>query len=284
MMRPVVEFRKIGEMSYSKKKNAAESKSFKFLVIVLAVAAAIGIAVAVLTPPDLDANFCPIDKSKIQPHKVSMLIDITDKLSNQNKKIVNELLQDWVSSGVSSQKLSIYSLNTSNINEFEDIDTLCSPPNARLLAFSYGRQKADQRIGEFKKRLLDKIEQGSATKNTLNTSRILESVRQITNGPGWFPGSSRLILITDLIEKSDFADFYNAIPPKFSDWVLRPANQSLVNSMQMGKGDRVQVCQLLTEKPSFASRERAAEFWVELFRFKGVSEVVFTCNQIVRDK
>jgi hypothetical protein len=271
-------------MSYSLKKQAAESKARKFLFIVLGLSLILGITFLVISPPSLDDNFCPVDRSKIKRHRFSMLIDITSDLTNQNKKIVNALVADWTSNGIPSQMLSIYSLNTSNIREFEDIDTICTPPNALILGFTYGQQRANQRISQFKARIQDVVNQASLpTHGKLTSSKILESLRQITNGPSWISGSSRLILISDLIEKSEFADFYNSNVPTFSNWLEKKSNKGLVDSIQLSRGDKVQICQLLTEKPSYESRERAKQFWIDLIAYKGITEVFFTCNGIVRD-
>ena len=271
-------------MSYSLKKQAAESKARKLLFIVLGVSLILGIAILVISPPPLDDNFCPLEKSRIKKHRYSMLIDITSDLTNQNKKIVNALVGDWTSNGIPHQMLSIYSLNTANIREFEDIDTICSPPNSWVLGFSYGRQRANQRISEFKTRIQAVVNQASRSSNgQLTNSKIFESLRQITNSPGWISGSSRLILVSDLIEKSEFADFYNLSIPTFSSWIDNKNNKGLVDSMQFSRGDKVQICQLLTEKPGYESRERAKKFWIDLFAYKGISEVFFTCNGIVRD-
>ncbi|MBT8566708.1 hypothetical protein G6675_04040 [Polynucleobacter paneuropaeus] len=270
-------------MSYLHKKNLAESKAKRFLFIVLAISAFLAIVFAVITPPALDENFCPVDKLKIKPHRFFMLIDITSELTNQNKKIVSNIASDWVSGGPSSQMLSIYSLNTANIKDFEDIDTICSPPNALLLGISYGQQKANQRIDKFKARIREVVDKASRPNSQLTSSKILESVMQITNGPNWLPGTSRLIMVSDLIEKSDAADFYAGNIPKFSDWVAKQENKGLVNSIKMTRGDRVQICQVLTEKPGYQAREQAAQFWLDLFAYKGVSEVFFACSGIAKD-
>lgn len=270
-------------MSYYIKKHNAEKKASKILGVVILGAVFLAFVVWLITPSQLDENFCPVDKSSIQPYRLSMLIDISDSLTGNNTKIVEAIISDWVDSGSRGQKLAIYSLNTSAINNFEDTDTICSPPNKNLLQFAYGRQKANGRIEKFKARVADSIKKSSAANLTINDSLIIESVRQITNGPNWFPGSSRLILISDLIEKSQVADFYNKPVPSFSDWIKSDQNRSLVDSIQLSKGDKVQICQLLTNRPSYASRDAAKIFWVDLFKYKGVSEIFFACNGLVKD-
>lgn len=270
-------------MTYLHKKQIAETKAKRFLYIVLGIAALLAIMFWIIVPPSLDENFCPVEKSKIKPHRFFMMIDVTSDLTNQNKKIVNNLALDWISGGPSSQMLSIYSLNTSNIKDFEDIDTICSPPNPFVLGFSYGQQKANQRINEFKSRIRKVIDSASRPSSQLTNSKILESISQITNGPNWVPGSSRLIMISDLIEKSNFADFYSGNVPAFNDWITKKENQGLVNSIQMGKGDRVQICQVLTERPGYQAREQAKQFWIDLFAYKAISEVIFACNGVARD-
>jgi hypothetical protein len=270
-------------MSYLHKKHIAESKAKRFLYIVLGISLFLAVVFWVITPPTLDENFCPVDKLKIKPHRFFMLIDITSDLTNQNKKIVNNLASDWVMGGPSSQMLSIYSLNTSNIRDFEDIDTICSPPNSLLLGISYGQQKANQRIEKFKARIKEVVDKASRPNSQLISSKILESVMQVTNGPNWVPGTSRLIMVSDLIEKSDAADFYNGNIPVFNDWVIKKDNKGLVNSIKMMRGDRVQICQVLTEKPGYQAREQAKQFWIDLFAYKGISEVFFACSGVAKD-
>jgi len=270
-------------MSYYIKKHNAEKKASKILGVVILAAVFLATIVWLLTPSQLDENFCPVDKASIKPYRLSMLIDISDSLTANNTKIIDAIVSDWVDSGSRAQKLAIYSLNTSTINNFQDTDTICSPPNQKLLQFAYGRQKAKDRIEKFKARVAESIKKSSVANSAISDSLIIESVRQITNGPHWFPGSSRLILISDLIEKSQVADFYNKPVPLFSDWIKNDQNRSLVASIQLSKGDKVQICQLLTDKPGYASRDAAKIFWVDLFKFKGVSEIFFACNGLVKD-
>ncbi len=270
-------------MSYYIKKQNAEKKASKILGLVILMALFLAFVVWILTPSQLDDNFCPVDKANIQPNRLSVLIDISDSLTSNNIKIVEAIITDWVDGGSRAQKLAIYSLNTSSINNFEDTDTICSPPSKKLLQFAYGRQKANQRIEKFKTRVQDSIKKSSAANSVISDSLIIESVRQITNGPNWFTGSSRLVLISDLIEKSQVADFYNKPVPNFSDWIKFDQNRSLVDSIQLSKGDKVQICQLLTNKPGYTSRDAAKIFWVDLFKYKGVAEIFFACNGLVKD-
>jgi len=271
-------------MNYTQKKKSAESKSKKVLTIVVLVSLILIIVVYLLTPPNLNDNFCPDDNNQIQANHYSVLIDVTDSLSKLNRKIVDGIVFDWLERSPPMQKLAVYSLNTATLSDFEDIDTICSPPNASLLSFKYGRQKALNRINEFKKRLMQSIDKSSITTTKLNDSKILESVRQITNSPNWFPGSSRLVLISDLIEKSSYANFYSRDVPDFEDWVKINSNKDLLSSISLTRGDKVQICQLHTDKPNESARRKAKEFWVNLIAYKGVDEVFEVCNGMVNNK
>jgi hypothetical protein len=268
-------------MSYSLKKQTAENKATKLLLVILSFGVTLAIIFFILSPPQLADNFCPLDKSKIKNRKMALLIDISSSLSNQNKKIVNEVVADWISKSEPYQMLSIYSLNTSNINDFEDIDTICSPPNSKILSFALGQKQAKERLDQFKTRIKNNIEASSKNNSQLTDSKIIESIRQITNGPNWTMGHSRLILISDLIEKSQYADFYSKPVPNFDNWKESKIHESLINDIKLFRGDKVQICQLLTDKPGYEAREKAQKFWIDLLNYKKISEVYFTCNGLV---
>ncbi len=270
-------------MNFSEKKRKAEKNASFFLYGVLTLSIIIGLVFYALTPADLNENFCPTDKTKINSTHVSVVIDLSDELTNLNKKIVKSILFDWLDSGIEHQELSVYSLNSEDIKTFEDIDTICSPPSQVLLSFKYGRQKANQRVRSFKDRLQKSIESASAVDRKLQKSRILESIRQVTNSPNWIKGSSRLVLISDLIENSELADFYSQPVPDFKNWLESNNNRTgLVNSIQISKGDKVQICQLQTDKPNFSARDKSKLFWVELFDYKGIDEIAFNCSGLIK--
>ena len=86
-----------------------------------------------------------------------------------------------------------------------------------------------------------------------------------------------------MIENSQYADFYSKSVPEFSNWIIKSGNKGIVDSILMSKGDKVQICQLLTDHPGHSERERAKVFWIEFFKYKEITEVFFTCNGIVKD-
>lgn len=270
-------------MSILDKKSAADKKASIFLYGVLGLTLILALTISILTPPELDENFCPKDSTKLNSHHISMLIDLSDELTNLNKKIVKSILFDWLESGTNQQKMSIYSLSSSDMNSFEDIDTICSPPSKLLLSFGLGRQKAEDKIKKFKSKMENIIDAGSKAPVKLQESKILESIRQITNSPNWFTGHSRLVIVSDLIEKSQYGDFYSKKAPDFDEWIRSPDNKSLIDEINISRGDGVQICQLRTDKPNFDARTAAKMFWVSLLEYKGIKEVALHCNGIVRD-
>lgn len=270
-------------MSRVEKILAKEKKSKLILFSVVFLFIALLVISNLVAPPELDNNFCPKDSEKVDSHHISMLIDLSDELTNLNKKIVKSILFDWLESGTSQQKLSIYSLKSTDMNSFEDIDTVCSPPSKLSLSSRLGREKAEQKINQFKIRMEGIIEAGSKVSMKLNESKLLESIRQVSNSPNWYVGHSRLVIVSDLIEKSRYANFYSKEVPDFHEWIASPENQSLISDINISRGDKVQICQLRTDKPGFDARNKAKLFWISLLQLKGVKEVALNCNGIVKD-
>ena len=271
-------------MSYLNKKKNAEEKSIRFLIIVVIISLLLGLFVFILMPPQLKDDFCPKDSSKLYKHRLSILIDLSTPLNSQNQKIVNNMINYWLENNKPMQKISIYFLKSNDIDDFDESITLCSPPKSQILAFAYGRQKAHKTIENFKNKIESVLNDDIKTKTNLNSSKILESVRQITNSSNWISGSSRLVLISDLIEYSKFANFLSIPVPTYDSWINLSANKGLVNSIQIGRGDRFQICQLYTNQPEYKERENALVFWTQLLQKKGVDETQLRCDGIVMDQ
>jgi hypothetical protein len=87
-----------------------------------------------------------------------------------------------------------------------------------------------------------------------------------------------------LIEYSKFANFLTLPVPTYESWVSSSANKGLVNAIQIGRGDRFQICQLYTDQPEYKEREKALIFWTELLQKKGVDETQLRCDGIVMDQ
>lgn len=265
-------------MSYILKRKSAEKKSFAILGGVILSSIALGLLIYAMAPPEMDENFCPIDQTKINPIRISVLVDTTSGLTKFNAKALDGYLQGWINNAPKYQSLTIYPLSDSNISSFDSSESLCTPPSDFFMKFTYGKKKADERKGQFKDRVL------TAKKSTLNSSsasdsKILEAVRQMTNSTQWRPGSSRLVLISDLMEKSGNANFYSSVPV-FSQWILNPNNAAIVQSIRIGKGDQVQICQLTTDGSQPNTLIAAHNFWESLFEFKKVKEVLDSCAHI----
>ena len=103
----------------------------------------------------------------------------------------------------------------------------------------------------------------------------------MTNSPNWLRGTSKLVLISDLIEKSRFANFFAGAIPDFDSWVKDPNHRAIVEAIKFSKGDQIQICQLLTDKPSALARERALAFWQGMFSAYG-SKIQLSCNGVVQ--
>ena len=263
-------------MNYISKRKTAEKKSFLILGGVIFLAFALGILIVLMSPPEMADNFCPNDQSKIYPLRISVLVDATSGFTKFNSKVLDGYMQGWMNNAPNYQSLTIYPLNDGNINAFDSTDTLCTPPSDFLMKFTYGKKRADARKQLFRDRVL------AAKKSTINSiaasdSRILEAVRQMTNSSQWKTGSSRLVLISDLMEKSGSGNFYS-IAPDFNQWILNPNNAALISSIHIGKGDQVQICQLVTDGAQPNLLIAAHNFWISLFEYKKVKEVLDSCS------
>lgn len=265
-------------MNYISKRKAAEKKSFVILAAVVLLTVVFGVLMFLMSPPEMDENFCPIDQSKMNPIRISVLVDATSGFTKFNAKALDGYMQGWMNNAPKYQSLTIYPLSDGNINLFDSSDSLCTPPSDFFMIFTYGKKKADERKKRFKDRVI------SATKSTLNSgvaadSKILEAVKQITTSPNWKPGSSRLVLVSDLMEKSVSANFYTLVPD-FSQWILNPSNAASVNSILIRRGDQVQICQLTTEGTQPGTLMAATNFWGSMFEFKKIKEVLSSCAYI----
>lgn len=256
----------------------AEKRALRFVLIALGLLVAVVVAINMLNIPELDKDtLCPKDPIHISAGDLNILVDRTDPLSALNEEIVRSLVDRWSKRARAFQRMHLYVLKSGDIKVFSKQLTVCAPPLMLSLQIALGRTQATALVKQQNEYIRNAITQGIETTTLINRSRIIEAVRQITNAT-WLP-HSKLLIISDLIEISDLADFYYSMAPTFSDWKQKPNAAAILREVMLTKDNKVQICELHTDKPSYAHRGAARTFWQQFFNLFGIA-VEHSCSEI----
>lgn len=259
--------------------STPEQKALRYVVGALAVLVVVVVAIRVLSISELEKDsLCPTDTTQIPQGDLNILIDRTDALSDLSEDVARRLIAKWGDRAPPFERMHLYVLNHEDIKVFSRQLTVCAPPSELSLQFAKGRTEAQNLMTSHRARISEAITQGLVAPKAIHYSRILEALRQITNST--WPPKSKLIIITDLIEKSNLADFYTAMAPEFDVWKKSAKGAAILNEIMLTKENRVQICELQTDKPDHAHRGAARTFWQKLFYQYGI-KVQASCSEML---
>jgi hypothetical protein len=259
-------------------KTPAQRAKF-YVICAIAVLVGVVLSMRALSIPELEnESLCPRELAVIPQGDLNVIIDRTDALSDLNQDVVMTLVSKWADGAIPFQRMNIYVLNSGDIKTFSKQLTVCAPPREISLQIARGRTSAKKLLEAQKNYVADAISRGIKVSEPINKSRIIEAIRQVTNS-SW-PPKSKLILISDLIEISDLADFYFQMAPEFETWQAKAKGAVILNEIMLTQENKVQICELQTDKPDHAHRGAARVFWQKFFFQYGIA-VKASCSEVL---
>ena len=263
----------------AEKAMSPEKKALLSVICALGVFVVVVISMRLLAIPDIDSDtLCPVDQTKIPLGDLNILLDRTDALSTLNQDVARQLINKWRGDARPFERMNLFVLNSGDIKKFSRQITVCAPPTDISLQFAKGRTLANQLLQRHRNLVDDAVTKGLETTEIIGKSRIIEALRQITNST--WPPKSRLLVISDLIEISDLANFFGELAPDFDVWKTRPNAVSILNEIMLSKENSVQVCEFQMDKPDHAHRGAARMFWQKFFFQYGIS-VKASCSEVL---
>jgi hypothetical protein len=256
-----------------------EQRALKYVIGATIVLVLVVAAMRLLSIPEIDnATLCPKDNASIPQGDLNVLIDRTDALSPLNETVVRQLVGRWASGAVPFQRMNLYVLNNDDIKIFKKKLTVCVPPSEISLRIAKGETVAKSLLAGQEKHIADAIASELVVSEPISKSRIIEAVRQITNST--WPPHSKLLLISDLIEISELADFYYTMAPNFDIWKRSTKGSSILAEIMLEKGNSDQICELQTDRPDYSHRGDSRVFWQRFFYEFGIT-VKAGCSEIL---
>lgn len=180
---------------------------------------------------------------------VSILLDLSEPLDQPSTIAYNTFSRRIIEILPSGGKLNVYTikLNAEDVNKKPDFE-VCIPDFDKMKGEIY-RNRAKKK---FEDQVLPKLEKLGSVITSAKKSPILENIFKISHSTFLQSGlapNQRLIVISDMIQFSELADFYKDIPsyslfastPKASSWLPRvnpvKLNLIILNSSSSNKLD-----------------------------------------------
>lgn len=266
--RPAAPKRATSSKRHTAERRAQDKKGMIFIGIsALAVALCVTLAIISRDPPRDPANGCPLSHASPPAHTV-ILIDQTDRFSHDDLTYARALIRTEYAWLPINGQLTVRNI-VSNPDDARDIVVCRMDDGSKVLGIGRNPKKVQKDFQRIAGAQLDKLIENLRAVNPQRNSPILEMISAVFDRPDFGNDihKRRLILLSDMVQRSDFADHYAGA----RGYRLSASAREELKRDMSGVAVRIHYVQRRSLKRLQGEAHKA--FWLRYMRDLGVTDI-----------